>query len=160
MSVQSYRFPKLLLSLYYTASTSTSLPWTMLSNMNNCFAYKLLIHLPWCPQPYLLGDGKLLKAETLVISLFLFPEYLAQWISLHIEFKQHSLRRGLERLGASCLQTDCVCLHICSNTQLHPWGKSDRFSIIHDLPTFLHPLHLVHRNFGGFILVDGIYYKC
>lgn len=111
MSVQSYLFPKLLPSLYHTASTSTSLPWTMLSKMNNCFAYKLLIYLPWCPHPHLLGDGKLFKAGTLVISLFLFPEYLAQWISLCIEFKQHSLRRGLERLGASCLQTD-VCAYI------------------------------------------------
>lgn len=115
--------------------------------------------------PCLLGDGKLLKAGTLVISTFLFPECLAQWTFLCVEVKQHTLiRRGLEKLRASCLPDRCAYLHICPNAQQsvikgRPQGRFNSFSITHDLSTFLHHSHLVHRNFGGFILADGIYYK-
>lgn len=128
------------LSLYHIASMSTSLPWTnhpkWVSTLHKSYVYS-------CHgAPCLLGDGKLLKAGTLVISTFLFPECLAQWTFLCVEVKQHTLtRRDLENLRASCPPDRCAYLHICPNAQQsvikgHPRGRFNSLAIIHDLSTY------------------------
>ena len=127
--------------------------------LNICLTEELPAYSPWCP--YLTKDGKLLKAGTLAIFIFLFPECLVQWISVCTEFKQHRLRRGLKRSRASCLQKSlctyqlwCVSLKDTQEIRFH------KLSIIHELSTFLQHSHLVHGNFGGFISAGGICYKC
>lgn len=111
-----------------------------------------------------LGDGQLLKARILVNFTFLFPECLVQRRASYNEFKQHVFRKGLG--SESFLPPDrWVDLQSSPSAQHfvikgHQRGRLHRFLIISDLATFLHHSHLVHRNFGGFILADGIYYKC
>lgn len=135
-----------------------SMPPNWLSALHKSYFYT------WQGASCLLGDGQLLKARILIIFIFLFPECLAQRRALYSEFKRHTFRRGLARGRASCLQIG-VCTYTVDpvpNTVIKGQqpGRCDRLSIISDLSTFLHHSHLVHRNFGGFILADGIYYKC
>lgn len=99
-------------------SSTTSSPYNWVPAMCKNYLHACHGTPPTHAQTHILGDGKPLKIRTLVISIFLFPRCLAQWISLCIKFKQPTLRRGLDRVRAPWLQR-VVCIYtsgpVCGN---------------------------------------------